>query len=104
MISRNQDDLLRRLTDENQELKDCLRALQREMFDIVDLKTTVYRSRFEAEFKGADFDAVRHDLERVREELFALPFDQAGRELVQRFTRNFQRLREFMEKVDKDLA
>jgi hypothetical protein len=46
------------------------------MFDIVDLKTTVYRSRFEAEFKSdGGFDAVRHDLERVREELFSLPFD-----------------------------
>ena len=84
------------------------------MFDIVDLKTTIYKSRFEAEFNLASgdgnsngcgtFDAVRHDLERVREELFSLPFEQAGRELVIKFQKNFQRLREFMERVDKDIA
>ena len=51
------------------------------MFDIVDLKTAIYRNRFEAELSStndgttAPFDAVRHDLERIREELFSLPFE-----------------------------
>lgn len=61
-------------------MKECLRALQKEMFDIVDLKATIYRNRFEAELnlgsqEGTPFDAVRHDLEKIREELFSLPFD-----------------------------
>jgi|LauGreDrversion4_2_1035121.scaffolds.fasta_scaffold415473_1 cob(I)alamin adenosyltransferase len=94
MVSRNQDEIVRRICEENQELKECLKALQKEMFDIVDLKTTIYKNRFEAEFSQADgglapFDAVRHDLERIREELFSLPFEQAGRELVMKFQRNF---------------
>ena len=59
------------------------------MFDIVDLKTSIYRNRFEAELningESTPFDAVRHDLERVREELFGLPFEQAGRELIVKF-------------------
>jgi len=93
--------------DENGELKECLRALQKEMFDIVDLKATIYRNRFEAELssqEGTPFDAVRHDLEKIREELFSLPFDQAGRELVAKFQRNFSKLRDFMERVDRDIA
>lgn len=92
MISRNQDEIVRRVCEENSELKDCLKALQKEMFDIVDLKTTIYRTRFEAEFNNPNavpFDAVRHDLDRIREELFGLPFEQAGRELVVKFQRNF---------------
>lgn len=83
---------MKRVCEENTELKECLKALQKEMFDIVDLKTAIYRNRFEAEFAtegnaigGTPFDAVRHDLERIREELFALPFEQAGRDLVMKF-------------------
>ncbi|TNV73204.1 hypothetical protein FGO68_gene6219 [Halteria grandinella] len=108
MISRSQDDIVRRVCDENGELKECLKALQKEMFDIVDLKATIYRNRFEAELSSHDastpFDAVRHDLDKIREELFSLPFDQAGRELVVKFQRNFSKLRDFMERVDRDIA
>jgi cob(I)alamin adenosyltransferase len=81
------------------------------MFDIVDLKTSIYRTRFEAELNpssadgmAAPFDVIRHDLERIREELFSLPFEQAGRELVVKFQRNFQRLRDFMERVDREIS
>lgn len=49
MISRSQDDIVRRVCEENSELKECLKSLQKEMFDIVDLKTSIYRNRFEAE-------------------------------------------------------
>jgi hypothetical protein len=49
MVSRNQDEIVRRICDENNELKECLKALQKEMFDIVDLKSAIYRNRFEAE-------------------------------------------------------
>lgn len=75
------------------------------MFDIVDLKATIYRNRFEAELQNdTPFDAVRHDLEKIREELFSMPFDQAGKELVAKFQRNFAKLRDFMERVDRDIA
>jgi hypothetical protein len=47
---------------------------------------------------------VRHDLEKIREELFGLPFDQTARELIMKFQRNFHKLRDFMERIDKDIA
>ena len=50
MVSRNQDEIVKRVCDENQELKECLKNLQKEMFEIVDLKTAIYKNRFEAEF------------------------------------------------------
>ena len=104
---------MRRICDENNELKECLKALQKEMFDIVDLKSAIYRNRFEAELSllgnsgqegGAPFDMVRHDLEKIREELFGLPFDQTARELILKFQRNFHKLRDFMERIDRDIA
>jgi hypothetical protein len=106
---------VRRICDENNELKECLKALQKEMFDIVDLKSAIYRNRFEAELSvlggtsaGQDgsqpFDMVRHDLEKIREELFGLPFDQTARELILKFQRNFHKLREFMERIDRDIS
>lgn len=94
MISKNQDEIFRRICDENNDLKDCLKALQKEMFDIVDLKSAIYKNRFEAELSlldnqtavgGAPFDIIRHDLEKIREELFGMPFDQTARELIMKF-------------------
>ena len=50
MIAKNQEEIQRRLSDENSELKECLKQLQRELFDIVDLKSEIYMKRFKAEF------------------------------------------------------
>ena len=50
MISKNQDEILRRLSDENAEIKECLKALQRELFEIVDLKSEIYMKRYRAEY------------------------------------------------------
>jgi hypothetical protein len=83
------------------------------MFDIVDLKSAIYRDKFEAELSlhgnlgkegGAPFDMVRHDLEKIKEELFGLPFDQTARELILKFQKNFHKLRDFMERIDRDIA
>lgn len=81
------------------------------MFEIVDLKTALYRNRFEAELnltsgdqQQQTFDIVRHDLERIREELFGMPYDEVARDLIMKFQRNFSKLRDFLERVDKDIA
>jgi hypothetical protein len=63
------------------------------MFEIVDLKTALYRNRFEAELNlsgGGEggqqsFDVVRHDLEKIREELFGMPYDEVSRDLIMKF-------------------
>ena len=42
------------LQKENRELKDCLKSLQRELFDIVKLKSEIYTRRFKAELYTPD--------------------------------------------------
>ena len=54
MISKSQEDSYKRISTENHELKDCLKMLQREMFDIVKLKSDIYTKRFKAENYKAD--------------------------------------------------
>ena len=49
MISKSQEEAYKRISQENNDLKDCLKNLQREMFDIVKLKSDIYMKRFKAE-------------------------------------------------------
>ena len=111
MVSKNREEVLERITQENHDLKDCLKALQREMFDIVKLKSDIYLKRFKAEnFNAGDASAVsseeilRHEIEKIREELFNLPFGETGREIIHKFQLNFQKLRQFMQSVDKGMS
>lgn len=78
---------------ENHELKDCLKSLQRELFDIVKLKSDIYMRRFKAEnFKADDplnqpssEELLRHEIEKIREGLFNMPFEESGRSIVAQF-------------------
>lgn len=49
MVSKSKEEIEARITQENHDLKDCLKMLQREMFDIVKLKSDIYMKRFKAE-------------------------------------------------------
>jgi len=97
MISRSQEEAYKRITQENHDLKDCLRNLQREMFDIVKLKSDIYMKRFKAEnFKADDplsqqssEAIIRHEIEKIRESLFSMPFEETGREIIHKFQANF---------------
>jgi len=100
MISKNREEVLERITQENHDLKDCLKMLQREMFDIVKLKSDIYMKRFKAEnFTAGDSSAfsseevLKHEIEKIRESLFNLPFGETGREIIHKFQLNFQKLR-----------
>ena len=55
MISKDQEDVYRRVTEENNDLRDCLKLLQREMVEVVCLKNDVFTQRFKAEH-GKDLE------------------------------------------------
>ena len=60
----------------------------------MDLKTDIYMKRCKAEYgqTANEFDneeALRHDIEKVREELFSLPFEESGKEIIAKFQTNF---------------
>ena len=81
--------------------------MQRELFDIVDLKSEIYLKRMRAEGVNEDEEregVIRHEIERIREELFNLPFEESGKEIIQKFQFNFTKLRDFMSKIDHEIS
>lgn len=50
MISKDQEEMHKKLSDENTELKNCLRLLQNEMMEIVSLKQDTFQRRFKVEY------------------------------------------------------
>ena len=66
------------------------------MFDIVKLKSDIYMKRFKAEnFNAGDQNSLnseeilKHEIEKIRESLFNLPFGENGREIIRKFQMNF---------------
>ena len=98
------------MREENQDLRECLRHLQKEIMDIVNFKQDIFSKRFKAEY-GAHrepapetMEAIAHKIELIRDELFNVNFEENGKELISKFRLNFQRLKEFMHSVDKQVA
>ena len=66
--------------------------------------------RFKAEFGSQKEpsqeteESLAHQIEMIREELFDVPFDESGKEIVQKFKNNFSRLKDFMHAVDKEIG
>ena len=90
MISKSHEEMNKRLTEEVRELKDCLKQLQREMFDIVKLKSDIYTKRFKAEnFKGdasaTSEEILKNQIENIKEGLFNVNFEETGREIIHKF-------------------
>jgi hypothetical protein len=111
MIQKSHEEMYKKIQQENHELKDCLKSLQKEMFEIVKLKSDIYLKRFKAEnFNPNDVQAVtsetiiKNELKKIKENLFNLDFEEHGREIIHKFQLNFQKLREFMQNVDKGMG
>lgn len=91
MISKDQEDVYRRVTEENNDLRDCLKLLQREMMEVVCLKNDVFTQRFKAEH-GKDLEndkKLNARIEQIKDELFNLGFEESGKDLIQKFKTNF---------------
>lgn len=96
MISKSMEEMNKKLTAENHDLKDCLKLLQREMFDIVKLKSDVYMKRFKAEnYNPNDQQAftseeiIKSELTKIKENLFNMNFEENGKEIIHKFKLNF---------------
>jgi hypothetical protein len=106
-LSRGQDEIINRVKSENDHLRDCLKLLQNELFDIVKLKSDIYMRRFKAEniTDGiASEEILQHGIEKIRDELLNLDFEEQGNEIVHKFQLNFQKLKQFMTDVDKGMG
>ena len=49
-------------------------------------------------------EATKHHIEKIKEDLFNMSFDESGPELVRKMRANFRRLKEFMTAVDREIA
>ena len=95
MISNDQEQRFKSMSEENSDLRECLKMLQREIMEIVQVKKDVFAKRFKAEYGASKEvpqeteDAIAHQIETIREELFNVSFEENGRELIQKFKMNF---------------
>ena len=74
------------------------------MFDIVKLKSDIYMKRFKAENYNTNEqhafsseEILKHELDKIKESLFSLPFDETSKDIIHKFRMNFQKLKQFME-------
>jgi hypothetical protein len=79
------------------------------MFEIVKLKSDVYLKRIKAENFNANEnhsseEIIQHEIEKIREGLFNLSFEETNREIIHKFQLNFQKLKTFMESIDKGIS
>ena len=49
-------------------------------------------------------EILKHEIEKIREGLFSLPFEETSREIIQKFQINFAKLKQFMEGIDKGMS
>jgi uncharacterized membrane-anchored protein YjiN (DUF445 family) len=91
MISKDQEEVYKKVSEENNDLRECLKLLQREMIEVVCLKNDVFTQRFKAEH-GKDLEndeKVNARIEKIKDELFNLGFEESGKELISKFKANF---------------
>ena len=76
MISSENEKRIKEMTRENEELRDCLVMLQRELMEIVTVKNDIFTKRFKAEYGPKSEvpteteEAISHQIETIKEELF----------------------------------
>ena len=110
MVAKEHEQNYSRLREENQDLRECLKQLQRELFEVIAVKQDLFSARYKAEYgegaadKITTQEQIAHQVEEIREEVFGMGFEESGRDLMQRFKLNFQRLKEFLTMADQEIA
>jgi len=92
MINKSMEEINKKLQQENLDLKDGYKLLQRELFDIVKLKSDLYMKRFKAENFNANAEQaisseeiLKNEISQIKENLFNLNFEETGREIIHKF-------------------
>jgi len=105
LISRTNQERIRGLEQENHEVRECLRMLQREMIEIVAIKQDSFWKRYEiSTSKQLDPNdpVLKPVIKPLSEETFNISFQKDAKIVVTQFEQNILRLREFLTKIDKD--
>lgn len=54
MVAKEHESNYSRLREENQDLRECLKQLQRELFEVIAVKQDLFSARVKAEYGGND--------------------------------------------------
>ena len=91
------NDRIAALSTENEQLRECLKLLQKEIFEIVNIKSQTLMKRYEAEYgKQPSKDFTAHEIEAMNEDMMNMPYKSHGLTILQGFQRNIESLKEFM--------
>lgn len=63
-----------------------------------------YKAEYGESIETETEEKLKHDIEKIRDEMFNLPFEESAKEIVTKFQSNFLKLKDFMTKVDKEIA
>ena len=110
MITQDQDARFNQMSEENAALRECLKMLEREVMDIIQMRKDVFSKRSRAEYGASnevppEMDiAKEHQIETICEGFFNVSFEEKSSELIAKFKMDLQRLKECMQDVDKEIA
>ena len=73
------------------------------MFDIIKLKSDIYKKRVSIEGEMTAPEILQHQLNRIKEGLIDMPFEDRGLEIITNFTENFKKLTQFLKSIDESM-
>ena len=77
--------------------------LQREMFDIIKLKSDIYNQRLKVENSITSQEILDHQLQKIKDGLIDLPFEERGQDIITQFRANFKKLTQFIDNIDSSM-
>jgi hypothetical protein len=88
LISKTSQEKIKNLEFENQEIRECLRMLQKEMLQIVEIKQSNFKKRFEIlyhkEPELADLN-LKQVIKPIEEDKFNVSFAKEGKVIMNQF-------------------
>ena len=104
LVTKANQEIQNNLKSENQDLRECIKMLQKELLEIIQLKSNTFSRRYNNEFKQElNEDFAKHNIVPVKEDLINMPFDNCGKDIISQFQANIRKLRDFLLRVDKDM-
>eukprot|EP00359_Climacostomum_virens_P002675 CAMPEP_0204905296 /NCGR_PEP_ID=MMETSP1397-20131031/5344_1 /ASSEMBLY_ACC=CAM_ASM_000891 /TAXON_ID=49980 /ORGANISM="Climacostomum Climacostomum virens, Strain Stock W-24" /LENGTH=437 /DNA_ID=CAMNT_0052074167 /DNA_START=1132 /DNA_END=2448 /DNA_ORIENTATION=- len=96
MIAKGYEENQNRLLNENIELRNAFDLLQRELFEIIKQRREAF-SRRQALEQQEEPDYGDFELNRIRSEMFSMPFESVSETVVQTFQENIRKFKEYLD-------
>jgi len=98
LVTQANQEVQNSLKTENSDLRECIKMLQNELLEIVQVKAKDFSRRYDGAQAQND-----HGIEPMDTDLVNMPFEMTGRDIISHFQENIRKLRDFLTRVDKDV-